>query len=140
MEELVHENGSGNHGVPRKKPKLSKKKNKIVRQEFAHHDPNFTRLNNSSFGCCPATVLADLRLWHYQFLSQPNRFYHGPFQDGIRRSREAIASLVNTSHPDKFALADNVTTAAAVVLHHIARSFSDRTFPKGDSVILLHYA
>ncbi|KAF3773536.1 putative L-cysteine desulfhydrase 1 [Nymphaea thermarum] len=145
MEELVvHENGSGNHGVPRKKPKLSKKKNQslseIVRQEFAHHDPNFARLNNGSFGCCPATVLADLRRWHYQFLSQPDRFYHGPLQDGIRRSREAIASLVNASHPDEIALVDNVTTAAAIVLHHIARSFSDGTFPKGDSVIMLHYA
>ncbi|CAN6453141.1 unnamed protein product [Victoria cruziana] len=143
MEEPVRENGSGNHDGPKKKQRVCQKSqglSEIVRQEFGHHDPNFARVNNGSFGCCPASVLAALRWWHYQFLSQPDRFYHGPLQDGLRRSREAVASLVNASHPDEIALVDNATTAAAIVLHHIARSFSDGTFPKGDSVIMLHYA
>ncbi|CAN6467043.1 unnamed protein product [Victoria cruziana] len=136
------ENGLNNHQVA-KKPKLchqSASLSDLIRREFAHHDPDVARVNNGSFGSCPASILDAQRRWQYEFLKQPDRFYFGPLQDGIRRSREAIAAVVNAAHADEISLIDNATTATAIVLQHLAWSFTEGKYPKGDSVIMLHYA
>ncbi|XP_031497196.1 probable L-cysteine desulfhydrase, chloroplastic [Nymphaea colorata] len=141
MDEVL-ENGTNNHQVA-KKPKLSHQSDNLsdlIRREFAHHDPHVARVNNGSFGSCPASILDAQRRWQNEFLRQPDRFYFGPLQEGIRRSREAIAAVVNAAHPDEISLIDNATTATAIVLQHLAWSFTEGKYPKGDSVIMLHYA
>eukprot|EP00850_Spirogloea_muscicola_P003522 SM000014S00310 [mRNA] locus=s14:658029:658271:+ [translate_table: standard] len=43
-------------------------------QPFAHHAPGVARVNNGSFGCCPAPVLAAQEAWRRRFLEQPDGF------------------------------------------------------------------
>ncbi|PON43234.1 Glycine dehydrogenase (decarboxylating) [Parasponia andersonii] len=111
-----------------------------IRQEFAHHLPGIARINNGSFGCCPESVLAVQRSWQLRFLRQPDHFYFNALRPALLRSRALIKDLVNADHIDEISLLNNATTAAAVVLHHIGRSFSRGLFPKDDTVLIFHCA
>ncbi|KAE8799916.1 putative L-cysteine desulfhydrase 1 [Hordeum vulgare] len=59
---------------------------------------------------------------------------------GLRRSRAAVAALVNAGDVSEISLVDNATTAAAIVLQHAAWSFAEGHFARGDAVLMLHYA
>ncbi|KAK9929967.1 hypothetical protein M0R45_027032 [Rubus argutus] len=42
-----------------------------IQSEFSHHDPGVARINNGSFGCCPASVISALQQWQLKWLHQP---------------------------------------------------------------------
>ncbi|XP_057963151.1 probable L-cysteine desulfhydrase, chloroplastic [Malania oleifera] len=127
-----------------KKPRLSLSPLFItdsdIRSEFAHHDHAVARLNNGSFGCCPASVSAAQAQWQLRFLRQPDHFYFNQLQPGILRSRTLIKELVNADEVDEISLVDNATTAVAIVLQRTAWAFSEGRYCRGDAAVMLHYA
>jgi hypothetical protein len=98
------------------------------------------RLNNGSFGSCPASVLQAQVEFQRLFLAQPDFFYFNTLQPALERSRQALLPFIGLKEPDEVALVDNATTAAAIVLQHMAWQFTEGTFHKGDVVLMLHYA
>uniref|UniRef100_A0A0D9Y727 Aminotransferase class V domain-containing protein n=1 Tax=Oryza glumipatula TaxID=40148 RepID=A0A0D9Y727_9ORYZ len=110
-----------------------------VRAEFAHHDSAVARLNNGTFGCCPASVLAARARWQRLFLSQPDAFYFHHLQPGLARSRAAVAAAVGAGDASEVSLVDNVTTAAAIIMQHVAWSFAEGDFARGDVVLMFLY-
>ncbi|EEC70449.1 hypothetical protein OsI_01480 [Oryza sativa Indica Group] len=110
-----------------------------VRAEFAHHDRAVARLNNGTFGCCPASVLAARARWQRLFLSQPDAFYFHHLQPGLARSRAAVAAAVGAGDASEVSLVDNVTTAAAIIMQHVAWSFAEGDFARGDVVLMFLY-
>ncbi|PSS08454.1 L-cysteine desulfhydrase [Actinidia chinensis var. chinensis] len=129
-----------NHHTPTKKPKLSSLSAAELCSEFSHHDPAVARINNGSFGSCPATVIAAQRRWQLRFLQQPDDFYFNVLQPSILRSRTLIKDLINADHVDEVSIVDNATTAAAIVLQQTAWAFAEGRFNKGDATVMLHYA
>ncbi|XP_034706518.1 probable L-cysteine desulfhydrase, chloroplastic [Vitis riparia] len=130
---------NGTHNISKKsKPMLISESD--LRFEFSHHDPSIARINNGSFGSCPASVTAAQHHWQLLFLRQPDHFYFNRLQPAILRSRTLIKDLVNADHVDEISLVDNATTAAAIVLQQIAWAFTEGRFQRGDAVVMLHYA
>ncbi|XP_009366026.2 LOW QUALITY PROTEIN: probable L-cysteine desulfhydrase, chloroplastic [Pyrus x bretschneideri] len=111
-----------------------------IAAEFSHHDPNVARINNGSFGSCPASLIEAQRRWQIKNLAQPDQFYFNELKKGIHHSRTIIKELINADHVDEVSLVDNATTAAAIVLQQTAWGFSESKFEKGDAVVMLHYA
>ncbi|XP_062081728.1 probable L-cysteine desulfhydrase, chloroplastic [Humulus lupulus] len=133
-------NGDGKTHVT-KKPRLSSFITESeIRSEFAHHDPAVARINNGSFGCCPAFVIEAQRVWQRRFLAQPDDFYFNGLKKGILHSRTLIKGLINAEHVDEVSIVDNATTAAAIVLQQTSWAFSQGKYDKGDAVVMLHYA
>ncbi|XP_057769831.1 probable L-cysteine desulfhydrase, chloroplastic isoform X2 [Salvia miltiorrhiza] len=122
------------------KPKPSPISQSEIQSEFSHHDPSIARINNGSFGCCPASIIAAQHRHQLLFLRQPDHFYFNTLKPSILQTRVLIQNLINADHVDEISIVDNATTAAAVVLQHTARAFSSATFQPGDAVLLLHYA
>lgn len=112
----------------------------LIRREFEHHEKGVARINNGSFGTCPASVLDSQAKWARLWLQQPDKFYFGPLQEGILQSRKIVAQIINAAHLEEISLVDNVTTAVAVVLQEVAWAFMEKKFLKGDVVLMLHYA
>ncbi|RYR02036.1 hypothetical protein Ahy_B06g080886 isoform A [Arachis hypogaea] len=138
-----HLNGASTISQPSKKPKLLSSSfitPAEIHEEFSHHDPSVARINNGSFGCCPASVIAAQHRSQLHYLRQPDNFYFNELKKGILQSRTIIKDLVNAKHVDEISIVDNATTAAAIVLQHTAWSFHEGTFQKGDVVLMLHYA
>lgn len=138
-------NGDDNHNHVPKKPKLSSPPSSFIsdseiRQEFAHHQPGIARINNGSFGSCPASIIAAQKRLQLRFLQQPDDFFFNHLQKGILRSRTLIKSLINADHVDEVSIVDNATTAAAIVLQHVGWAFAEGRFQKGDAVVMLHCA
>ncbi|XP_057460535.1 L-cysteine desulfhydrase [Actinidia eriantha] len=145
MDEDPRANGESNdHSNPSKKPKISSSLSLItqlqIQQEFAHHQDGVARINNGSFGSCPASILAAQRRWQLQFLRQPDSFFFNYLQKSILHSRTIIKNLINAHHVEEVSLVDNATTAAAIVLQHIGWGFAEGQFHKGDAVVMLHCA
>ncbi|KAL5228205.1 hypothetical protein ABZP36_016470 [Zizania latifolia] len=136
-----HGNGNGNgpSPPPAKRPRAVISAAQIS-AEFEHHEAGVARVNNGSFGCCPASVLDAQARWQRVFISQPDDFYFHSLQLGLLRSRAAVAALVNAGDVSEVSLIDNATTAAAIVLQHAAWSFAEGRFARGDAVLMLHYA
>ncbi|XP_020087118.1 putative L-cysteine desulfhydrase 1 isoform X1 [Ananas comosus] len=111
-----------------------------IAAEFSHHDPSVARLNNGSFGSCPGSVLAAQARWQRLYLAQPDEFYFNRLQPGLLRSRAAVREVIGAEEVGEVSLVDNATTAAAIVLQHVAWSFTEGAFRKGDAVVMLHYA
>ncbi|XP_051144871.1 probable L-cysteine desulfhydrase, chloroplastic [Andrographis paniculata] len=111
-----------------------------LREEFSHHDPSIARINNGSFGCCPATVIAAQDRHKLLFLRQPDSYYTNDLKPSILRTRRLIQTLINADHVDEVSIVDNATTAAAVVLQHITRTFFSSDLHSGDAALILHYA
>ncbi|XP_065859883.1 L-cysteine desulfhydrase [Euphorbia lathyris] len=111
-----------------------------IREQFAHHLPAIARINNGSFGSCPRSVLDAQRRWQLKFLQQPDDFYFNTLRNGILHSRTVVKDLINADDVDEVSLVDNATTAAAIVLQQIGRSFADGKFQKNDTVLMLHCA
>jgi L-cysteine desulfhydrase len=132
-----HDNGNGPSPAKRSRAVISAAE---IRAEFAHHDAAVARVNNGSFGCCPASVLAAQVQWQRLFLAQPDDFYFHGLQPGLLRSRAAAASLIGAADVSEVSLVDNATTAAAIVLQHAAWSFAEGRFARSDAVVMLHYA
>lgn len=137
-------NGDHNDNHLPKKPKLSSSStfitNAEIRKEFAHHQPGIARINNGSFGSCPASIIAAQKRWQLRFLQQPDDFFFNHLQKGILHSRSLIKSLINADHVDEVSIVDNATTAAAIVLQHVGWAFAEGRFQKGDAVVMLHCA
>ncbi|XP_078173482.1 putative L-cysteine desulfhydrase 1 [Carex rostrata] len=111
--------------------------------EFAHHEAGVVRLNNGSFGSCPASVLRAQGEFQRLFLAQPDAFYFNTLQPALEKSRRALMPFIGLKESEssaEVALVDNATTAAAIVLQHMAWQFTEGTFHKGDVVLMLHYA
>lgn len=106
-------------------------------QEFSHHQPNIARINNGSFGSCPASVLSAQREWQLRFLRQPDAFYFNHLKPGLFESRKTIQQLVNAQYIEEISLVDNVTTAAAIVLQQISLVFVEGKHNKEDSVVVM---
>ncbi|XP_061366209.1 probable L-cysteine desulfhydrase, chloroplastic [Gastrolobium bilobum] len=136
---VEEQNGSALSHIT-KKPKLSIITPSEIESEFSHHDLSVARINNGSFGCCPASVIAGQQQWQLKFLRQPDHFYFNELKRGILQSRTIIKEMVNAQHVDEISIVDNATTAAAIVLQHTAWAFREGTFQKGDVVLMLHYA
>ncbi|XP_010546773.1 PREDICTED: probable L-cysteine desulfhydrase, chloroplastic [Tarenaya hassleriana] len=111
-----------------------------IESEFSHHDSSSARINNGSFGCCPASILVLQREWQLRFLRQPDRFYFDDLKPKIAESRAVIRRLINADQVDEISLVDNATTAAAIVLQQTAWAFREGRFQRGDAVVMLHYA
>ncbi|EYU35363.1 hypothetical protein MIMGU_mgv1a006984mg [Erythranthe guttata] len=112
-----------------------------LRSEFSHHDPTIARINNGSFGCCPATIIAAQQRHHLLLLRQPDYYHAKLLKPSILHSRRLIQTLINADRVDEISIVDNATTAAAVVLQHTTSSFSlSSTFRPGDAALILHYA
>ncbi|CAO2203275.1 unnamed protein product [Urochloa humidicola] len=135
-DQVTPENGDA---AAAKRPRAAPITDAEIRAEFAHHDGAVARVNNGSFGCCPASVLAARSRWQRLFLSQPDAFYFHSLQPGLARSRAAVAAAVGAGGADEVSLVDNATTAAAIVMQHVAWSFSEGAFSPGDAVLMLHY-
>ncbi|XP_073066257.1 L-cysteine desulfhydrase-like [Primulina eburnea] len=131
-------NGDVNHVS--KKPKLAWISEAEIREEFAHHQPGIARINNGSFGSCPASIIAAQKLWQLRFLRHPDDFFFNHLQRQITRSRSIVKELVNADHVDEISIVDNATTAAAIVLQHVGWAFAEGRFQKGDAVVMLHCA
>ncbi|XP_044503111.1 L-cysteine desulfhydrase [Mangifera indica] len=124
-----------------KKPKLTRFISEPeIRDEFSHHQPGISRINNGSFGSCPKSVLASQQNWQQKFLQQPDDFYFNTLRKGILHSRTLIKDLVNADHVDEISLVDNATTATAIVLQQIGRGFAEGKFNKNDTILMLHCA
>ncbi|KAL5700425.1 L-cysteine desulfidase [Ranunculus cassubicifolius] len=108
-------------------------------EEFSHHDAQVARINNGSFGSCPASILSAQSQWQLRFLQQPDHFYFKHLQPGILQSRKAIQQLVNAQYSEEISIVDNVTTAAAIVLQQISWAFVEGKYQKGDTVVMLQY-
>ncbi|CAL4957082.1 unnamed protein product [Urochloa decumbens] len=132
------ENGDDAAAAPAKPPRAPITDAEI-RVEFAHHDGAVARVNNGTFGCCPASVLAARSRWQRLFLSQPDAFYFHSLQPGLAASRAAVAAAVGAGGASEVSLVDNATTAAAIVMQHVAWSFAEGRFAPGDAVLMLHY-
>ncbi|CAH9096052.1 unnamed protein product [Cuscuta epithymum] len=127
-----------------KKPKLSAPRTFIseseILEEFAHHQQGIVRINNGSFGSCPASIIAAQKRWQLRFLEQPDDFFFNHLQKRILHSRNLIKTLINADHVDEVSLVDNATTGAAIVLQHVGWAFAEGRFQKGDAVVMLHCA
>ncbi|XP_057964029.1 L-cysteine desulfhydrase [Malania oleifera] len=142
-EEDGTENGNYNssHNHISKKPKLSPFiSDSEIRREFAHHRHGVARINNGSFGSCPASVMAAQKKWQLRFLEQPDEFWFNQLRKGLIESRTVIKNLINADDVDEVSIVDNATTAAAIVLQQIHWGFAEGRFNKGDSVVVLHCA
>ncbi|XP_043697049.1 probable L-cysteine desulfhydrase, chloroplastic [Telopea speciosissima] len=111
-----------------------------IRDEFLHHQPGVARLNNGSFGSCPASIIAAQRKWQLRFLQQPDDFYYNHLKKGIFESRTVIRDLINADDVDEVSIVDNATTAVAIVLQQICWEFVEGRFQRGDAVVMLHFA
>ncbi|KAJ9696839.1 hypothetical protein PVL29_008844 [Vitis rotundifolia] len=135
------ENGDSSHNHVSKKPKLSVFiSEEEIRQEFSHHQRGIARINNGSFGSCPASIIAAQKEWQLRFLQQPDDFYFNHLRKGLLESRTVVKGLINADSVDEVSLIDNATTAAAIVLQQIGRAFAQGKFQKGDVVVMLHCA
>ncbi|PIM97391.1 Cysteine desulfurase NFS1 [Handroanthus impetiginosus] len=133
-----HNNGGTTSEVQKSKPKPITPSE--LRSEFSHHDPSIARINNGSFGCCPASIIAAQERHQLLFLSQPDYYFFNILKPSILRTRRLIQTLINADHVDEVSIVDNATTAAAIVLQHSTRSFFSSTFQRGDAALILHYA
>nr|GMD07311.1 probable L-cysteine desulfhydrase, chloroplastic [Ipomoea batatas] len=111
-----------------------------LRSEFSHHDPAVARINNGSFGSCPASILAEQERWRLRFLEQPDNFCLNVLKPSILESRSLIKTLVNADDVSEISIVDNATTAVAIVLQHVTWSFFSSRFSRGDAAVILHYA
>ncbi|EPS58025.1 hypothetical protein M569_16792, partial [Genlisea aurea] len=111
-----------------------------LKSEFSHHDPAVARINNGSFGSCPASIIAAQRRHQLLFLRQPDYFVTYTLKPSILQSRRIIQALINSGDVDEISIVDNATTAAAIVLQQTAWRFFANDFHPGDAVVLLHYA
>ncbi|XP_043697048.1 L-cysteine desulfhydrase-like [Telopea speciosissima] len=111
-----------------------------IRDEFLHHQPGVARINNGSFGCCPASIIAARQKWQLRCLQQPDDFYYNHLKKGIFESRTLIKDLINAEDVDEVSIVDNATTAVAIVLQQICWEFVEGRFQRGDAVVMLHYA
>ncbi|KAL8544754.1 hypothetical protein ACS0TY_005111 [Phlomoides rotata] len=123
-----------------KKPKLSFITESEIREEFSHHQPGIARINNGSFGSCPASIIAAQRRWQLCFLRQPDDFFFNHLQRQILHSRTIIKDLIKADDVEEVSIVDNATTAAAIVLQHVGWAFAEGRFQKGDAVVMLHCA
>ncbi|KAK6803947.1 hypothetical protein RDI58_001731 [Solanum bulbocastanum] len=140
-----HRANGSDHSHLAKKPKLSTSSSSLItdfeiREEFAHHQPGIARINNGSFGSCPASIIAAQKRWQLRFLQQPDDFFLNHLQKRILHSRTIIKDVINAEHVDEVSLVDNATTAAAIVLQHVGWAFAEGRFKKGDAVVMLHCA
>ncbi|EFJ25765.1 hypothetical protein SELMODRAFT_232064 [Selaginella moellendorffii] len=110
----------------------------MLAREFSHHRQGIARINNGSFGSCPRSVLEAQQRWHRQWLEQPDEFYFGPLEKGLRASREAIASIIRAPDVEEIVLVDNVTTAAAMIAQDMAWGFLEKRFHPGDAILMLN--
>ncbi|KAF8394747.1 hypothetical protein HHK36_020964 [Tetracentron sinense] len=139
--EEIKENGVSNNNHVTKKLKLSPWiSDSEIRDEFSHHEPGVARINNGSFGSCPASIIAAQKQWHLRFLRQPDDFYFNQLGKGILESRTVVKNLINADDVEEVSIVDNATTAAAIVLQQIGWSFAEGRFQKGDAVVMLHCA
>ncbi|KAJ7973204.1 L-cysteine desulfhydrase [Quillaja saponaria] len=111
-----------------------------IQTEFSHHDPAVARINNGSFGCCPASIITAQKKWQLNLLSQPDHFYLNELNKRILQSRTIIKELVNADHVDEISIVDNATTAAAIILQQTVWAFAEGKFRKCDVAVLLRYS
>lgn len=111
-----------------------------IQFEFAHHDPTIARINNGSFGSCPASVISAQQEWQLRWLQQPDDFYFNTLKPSILKTRLIIRDIINADHVEEISIVDNATTAAAIALQHVTWSFFSAKFQQGDAAIILHYA
>jgi isopenicillin-N epimerase len=105
------------------------------KNEMSRHwelDDKTVFLNHGSYGATPTIVLDEQKRWQRLLEKDPVRFYEEIAPDALRKSREAIANLVNCD-PEDLALIENATSGVNIIL----RSLS---FEKGDEIIVPDHA
>ena len=110
----------------------------MIAKEFAHHKPGLVRLNNGSFGSCPASVLAAQANWCHWWLRQPDECYFGPLEEHLYQARKEVADLIHV-HVEEVVLLENVTAAASMVALDVMWAFAEGLFSKGDSILTLNF-
>lgn len=135
-------NGTSNHNnhISKKQKISSFITDSEIRLEFAHHESGIARINNGSFGSCPASIIAAQKRVQLEFLKQPDKFFFTELQPRILHSRNLIKDFINAHDVDEVSIVDNVTTAAAIVLRHVSWEFCEGRFEKGDVVVILDCA
>lgn len=129
------------HNHNPKKPKFTSFITQFqIQQEFSHHLPGVARINNGSFGSCPASIIAAQKRYQLKFLQQPDDFFFNQLPTQILKSRTLIKTLINADDVSEVSIVDNATTAAAIVLQHVGWAFAEGRFRKGDAVVMLHCA
>lgn len=121
------------------KPRQSLITDEEIRAEFSHHDADVARINNGSFGSCPATIFAAQRQWQLRWLRQPDHFYFYHLQPSILKTRQIIKDLVNAANVDEITIIENVTTATAIILQQVGLAFYEGKYNKGDYIIMLNH-
>lgn len=93
----------------------------LKQKHFAHHPPDFVRLNNGSFGSCPSEVLDEQERLRRLWFSNPDAFIYNSSDEGfwsrLRESLNVVAGVLNCPDPclNHLCLVDNATTGAAIV-------------------------
>jgi isopenicillin-N epimerase len=73
------------------------------KNEMSRHwelDDKTVFLNHGSYGATPTIVLDEQKRWQRLLEKDPVRFYEEIAPDALRKSREAIANLVNCDPED----------------------------------------
>lgn len=109
-----------------------------IAHEFAHHKHGMARLNNGSFGSCPQSVLAAQSAWSQLWLRQPDEFYFGPLEEGLRAARLAVANVIHAP-VEEVVLVENVTAVASMVALDVMWAFVEGRYNKGDSILMLNF-
>jgi selenocysteine lyase/cysteine desulfurase len=95
--------------------------------------PQLCRLNNGSFGACPAVVLEAQRKLQAEWLHNPDDFWHSLSSRFLAVQQTLAADLFQRQvRAEDLAVVDNLTAAVAVIVHSVVANI---TTPR--SVIVL---
>ncbi|RYR52345.1 hypothetical protein Ahy_A06g027278 [Arachis hypogaea] len=115
-----HLNGASTISQPSKKPKLLSSSfitPAEIHEEFSHHDPSVARINNGSFGCCPASSMeAYVTRAGGHVIEVPLPFPVASNEEIVREFRKALERGKSEGKRIRLAVIDHVTSMPCVVI------------------------
>jgi L-cysteine desulfhydrase len=99
---------------------------RLRQDQFPHHYPSLTRLNNGSFGACPKVVLEHQNMIRSKWLGNPDDVWY-TFRDEFESVSLSIARqlFVDESLSENIFPVDNLTVAFALIANSVIASISD---------------
>jgi hypothetical protein len=99
--------------------------NALRQKQFNHHGLDLCRLNNGSFGACPAMVLAAQQQVRAEWLLNPDDFWHSlPSRYLAMQSSLAKDLFGNQVRPEDLAIVDNLTVAVSIIIHSVVANIT----------------